>query len=299
MNLFRIFKKYFTKCKNLIIFIFCYKLKFKFILSKKSSAIFFCGNPTIGDNVILLSLIKPYLESHKTIKKIYYFGNEKNLKLLLPLYGEFNDKVVWKKIKLKKFSYLVDNPTILSRIIRFCNSTNRSFHSIFYLQERIPKDISVIEYHKSKMGINTDVDVYLPHIEDVKNEKAVVLNIESQSISASKIKNIAEEIIEYFNKRGIQVYVNSKTRDLKGEYNLVFPNLHDFLVLIQSTLAFVSIRSGITDLACSTSTNILAIYGDKKWSTFSLSMWPKKTNRKIIEITENEFDINILEELIS
>lgn len=291
-------KKYLKKCRNLLTFIFVYKLKFLFL--KKNYAVFFCGNATIGDNVILLSLVEPFLKSNSNYKKVYYFGNEKNINLLEPLYGDISERIVWKKIKSKKFSYLVDNPTILSRIVNYCNChKKRMFHSIFYLQERIPKNYSVIEYHKKKMKINQNEKVFLPKINKSKKERIAVINVESQSISTKRIKDIAENTINFFNKEGIKVFVNSKTTDLKGDYSLVYPPLLEFLNLIESSLCFVSIRSGITDLACSTSTNIIAIYGDKIWNNFSLDMWPKKDNRKIIEVTDNDFSNNLLKDIIS
>lgn len=270
------------------------------MLISKNNAIFFCGNSTIGDNAILLSLVEPFIKSHSKIRKVYYFGNEKYINMLNPLYKEINKHIIYKKIKVKKFKYLVDNPSILSRIVKYCNHhSSRMFHSVFYLQERIPKSCSVIEYHKKKMDISVDEKVYLPKIERAIKKRIAVINIDSQSITATKIKNIAEEAIALFNKEGIKVYVNSKSRDLVGDYELVFPPLLEFLNLIESSLCFISIRSGITDLACATSTNILAIYGSKIWNNFSLNMWPVIGNRKIIEITENDFSFAQLKSIIS
>ena len=94
-------------------------------------------------------------------------------------------------------------------------------------------------------------------------------------------------------------FLNSKSRIIDGEYTLIFPKLVEFLNILESSLCFVSIRSGIADLACSSSTSILAIYGDSIWKNFSLEMWPKKENRKIIEITEKEFSCDVLDDLIS
>ena len=291
-------KKCFYKIKNLLTFIFCYKLRFMSI--GKDSAIFFCGNSTIGDNVILLSLVDPFLKTHKNIKNVYYFGNEKYINLLMSLYKNVSKGIVWKKIKAKKFKYLTVHSTILSRIVKYCNShPDRMFHSIFYLQERIPKNYSVIEYHKKKMKIDFAEKVYLPAIDKIKKERIAIINIESQSISAKNIKIIAEGAISFFNKKGIKVFVNAKTKDLGGDYDLVYPPLSEFLSLIESALCFISIRSGIVDLACSTSTNILAIYGDEIWDTFSLKMWPKVEGRKIIEVTEKDFSFDLLTDIIS
>ena len=299
MKLFYYIKKTYFACISKTIYLTRFKPKFSKILRQKNTCIFFCGNATIGDSVIFLSLIKPFLEKHKDIQTVYYFGKDRTIDSFKELFNGYEDIVVYKRIKDKLAKYMSKHALINISVINYCNRhKDRAFHSMFYLQETIDNGLTVLDYQKKKMGLSQNAELYLPSVPKKKKEKYVVINTSSQTIMVEEINAIAEEAIKYYSDNGFKVYVNGNSRQLKGEYDLVFPNLHEFLELVESASALISIRTGLVDLACATSTNILAIYDDIIKDDYSLKMWPKDDNKKVVEVLKKDFSIALLKDIV-
>ena len=282
--------------EKIIYFVF-FIIPIKFHLLNSNNAVFFCGNSTIGDNAIMLSLAAAFYSTHRC-KKIKYYAKKSYILKLRSLYVHYQF-IVWKPICNSFFEKILKKNIFLKKTINFFNRhQNRTFHSVFYLQERIPDGSNIIEYQAKKMKI-ADLH-YLGHPSfsrsDTKNY--VFLNIESQTVKLKNLFGFANSLVKHCNEKGIKVLVNSKEKILDGEYDLVYCDLPTTLQLINSSRLFVSVRAGIIDLAISCNTNILAVYSDKIDNIFSLKMWPKTNCCIIKEITEKQFCNEIIDEFL-
>lgn len=279
-----------------VLLLFSFKIPFIIKLQNKRNACFFCGNATIGDNVITLSLIKPYALSHK-VNKICYFGGKKYLQLLKPLYDDYNGLIVWKEISTFLFNKIISNRKFLNEVITICNNHENAFHSIFYLKETIPHSCTVIEYQMQKMNNAQCFSPFVPTVPLKAKKNQIVVNIDSQTIYSAKMTDIANAAICFCNENNIKVLVNSQSSKLKGQYELIYPNIQDFLSIVESSLLFLTIRTGLADVSVGTTTPFLIIYDELIDYSFSLNMWKIK-NKRILEIIANDYSNDLLYNLL-
>ena len=288
----------FNKARYYLKYLFEIKFPIKRKLRNIDNAVFFCANSTIGDNVILLSFIEPYLKAHK-VKKVYYYGKRKYIDLLKSLYPNYSDSVIYMPIKDKSFDYWMSKEGIMNRIIDLCNRyPDNAYHTLFFAKEIIPSGETVISYQMKKMKLDQSSKLYLPKLEGVRKENQIFLNVDSQTIKSDHIKEVANKVVKYCNKHNIKVIFNSKERLLDGEYELMFPSFKEFIALVEASKLLVSIRTGLVDLSMGTSTNTLVFYDEEIVDSFSLKMWPKQNNKIIKEITINEYRDELLEKMI-
>ena len=280
-----------------ILYLLFFKLRTFYIIKHQTYTLFFCGNSSIGDNVVLMSLIEPFYKSRK-VDRLYYLGKKQYVNQLKFFYQGLHETIIWKCINNALFDYVLSDRAILTKIILYFNRhKENAFHSLFFVEEKIPANMNIIQYQKAKMGINESYLPCLPSLKPRIKKPQIVINIESQTIIARNIIKIMNVVVGYCNTKNIVVLFNSTKPVLKGSYKMIYPTLDKFVEIVQESLAFISVRTGLMDLVMGLQTNMMAIYSGYNYRDFSLFMYEKR-DKKIVEIKEEDFDISILDYLI-